>query len=105
MSERVYMLLDIAEGKTARAIEILRANTGVVLADSLEGRPDVIVMVEAANRQKLAELVMPVLGAVDDITEDVHFLLARGEKQGRRFGSLDLSALKGGIKYGSSSKA
>jgi hypothetical protein len=71
------MLLDIVEGKCARAVQLLRNRVGVVITDTLEGHPDIIVMVEASDRQRLAELMMPVLGSLDGITEDVHLLVTR----------------------------
>jgi hypothetical protein len=77
MSARVYMLLDIVEGKSAHAARVLRAREGVVITDVLEGRPDIIVMVEAPDRQRLAEVMMPVLSSIEDITKDVQLLVAR----------------------------
>ncbi len=86
MSVRVYVLLDIVEGKSEYVVQMLRSRTGVVLVDSLEGRPDVIVVVEAPNRQGLAEALMPVIGCVDGITEDLRLLVTPDEslRNGRK---------------------
>ena len=80
MSARVYLLLDIVEGKSAYAIQTVQSKAGVLITDILEGRPDIIVMVEAPNRKRLAELVMPVLSSLDGIVNDVHLLVAQQEK-------------------------
>lgn len=77
MSARVYMLLDILEGKSADAMQILQTVDGVVAADRLEGHPNILVIIEAADRQGLVELMMPVLDSLDRITEDVHLLVNR----------------------------
>ncbi len=77
MSARAYMLLDILEEKSGDAVQTLKHITGVTLADTLEGHPNILVMLEAANRQKLVELMMPVLNAIDRITEDLHLLVNR----------------------------
>ncbi len=71
------MLLDILEGKSAYAIQTLRNAEGVVAADVLAGHPDIIVIVEAPDRQKLVELLMPVLRSLENITEDLHLLMNR----------------------------
>ncbi len=80
MNARVYMLLDILEGKAAQAMQILKTIAGIVIADTLEGHPNVLVVIEAADRQKLVELIMPVLDSVERITEDVHLLMNRENK-------------------------
>ena len=77
MSVRAYVLLDIVDGNSRYALHKLRGNSGVVLADRLDGAHDVIVMVEAPDRQKLAEIIMPVIGCVDNITEDLHLLVTQ----------------------------
>ena len=76
MSSRVYILLDILEDKYVYAQQILNKITGVVIADTLEGHPNTMVIMEAPDRQKLVELMMPVLGSVDHVTEDLHLLVS-----------------------------
>ena len=79
MSTRVYILLDILEEEFPYAIQTLQNAEGVMAADSLEGHPNILVIIEAPDRQKLAELMMPVLRALGHITEDLHLLTTRGE--------------------------
>jgi len=85
MSARVYMLLDILDDKYASALQILKTIAGVVIADTLEGHPNTLVMLEAPDRQRLVELMMPVLGSVDHVTEDVHLLVSQADRPKVRF--------------------
>lgn len=80
MSARVYMLLDIREEKHEYALQILQNIGGVIMMDTLEGHPNVIAVVEAPDRQRLVEVIMPVLGSVDRVTEDVHLLVSQGDR-------------------------
>jgi len=74
MSVRVYVLLDIVDGKSEYAIQALRNKTGVVLVDWLEGQWDVITAIEASNRMRLAQLLVQAISSVDTITEDLQLL-------------------------------
>ncbi len=82
MSVRAYVLLDIVEGSSEYAVQMLQSRPGVVLIDCLEGRPDIIVVVEAPDRQSLAEAIMPVISCVDGITEDLQLLVTRDKPPG-----------------------
>ena len=73
---RAYMLPDIADGKPGQVVRVLRDKPGVVMADLLEGPPDVIVVVEASERQKLAEFTIQALASVEAMTEDIQLLRA-----------------------------
>jgi len=77
MSARAYMLLDIVDRSCEYAVQMLRSRAEVILADRLEGYPNVIAMVEAADRQSLAEAIMPVLGCIDGITENLRLLVTQ----------------------------
>ena len=80
MSARAYMLLDIVDMSCEYAVQILRSRAEVIIADRLEGYPNIIAVVEAADRQSLAEAIMPVLGCIDGITEYLHLLVTRDNK-------------------------
>jgi hypothetical protein len=71
------MLLDIVDRNCEYAVQMLRSRAEVILADRLEGYPNMIAMVEAADRKSLAEAIMPVLECIDGITEDLHLLVTR----------------------------
>jgi len=79
VSHRVYILLDIAKGKSAEAVQSLCDRPGVVKADLLEGSPDLLVICEAFNRQKLAKLAVGAIAAVEQVTENVSFLPVRSQ--------------------------
>jgi hypothetical protein len=73
---RAYVLLDIVNGHHDRALHSLKNCAGVVLADRLEGQPDIITIVEAPNRDLLAETTMLVISSVDSITENINILVS-----------------------------
>jgi DNA-binding Lrp family transcriptional regulator len=77
MSARAYLLLDIADGKADQLAKTLRGQPGVMAADILDGRPDIIVLVEAADRLKLAQFMMPVLDSIDRVTNDMRLMVTR----------------------------
>jgi hypothetical protein len=79
------MLLDILEEKYNYALQILQTITGVVVADTLEGHPNTLVIVEAPDRQRLVELMMPVLGSMDHVAEDLRLLVNREDRLKPRF--------------------
>jgi len=80
MSARVYMLLDIVDRSCEYAVQMLRSRAEVILADRLEGYPNIIAMVEASDRQSLAEAIMPVLGCIDGITEGLRLLVTQDDE-------------------------
>ena len=75
MSARAYMLLDIVDRSCEYTVQMLRSRAEVILADRLEGYPNIIAVLEAADRQSLAEAIMPVLECIDGITENLLLLL------------------------------
>ena len=77
MSVRAYMLLDIVDRSCEYAVQMLRSQAEVILADRLEGYPNIITVVEAADRQSLAAAIIPVLDCIDGITEGLHLLVTR----------------------------
>ena len=74
MSVRVYMLVDVSEGKSLQVAKMLHGQRGVVIIDVVEGPPDVILMIEASNRQKLAERTIETMASVECWTENVKLL-------------------------------
>jgi len=80
MSVRAYILLDIVDRSCEYAVQMLRSTAQVILADRLEGYPNIIAMVEATDRQSLAESVMSALDCIDGITENLHLLVTRDDQ-------------------------
>ena len=74
MGDRAYILLDIADGKAKQAIKVLRESPGVLMVDALEGPPDVIIVMEALERQQLAKLAVQALASVETMTDHVSVL-------------------------------
>ena len=74
------MLLDIVDRRCEYAVQMLRSRTEVILADRLEGYPNIIAIVEAADRRSLAEAMMPVLGCIDGITEYLRLLVTQDKE-------------------------
>ena len=74
MNAKVYVLLDVSHGKANQVAQALRAKPGVVAIDLLEGPPDVVLTVEAPNRQKLAEFTVEALTLVESMTEETQLL-------------------------------
>jgi len=72
--DRVYMILDIMEGKHGEAVQNLQATPGVQWVDVLEGQWDVITAIEASNRSRLAQLLVRAISSVETITEDIQLL-------------------------------
>jgi hypothetical protein len=74
MNVQAYVLLRLAKGDPALVAQALRHKPGVLMADPLEGPPDVIVVVEAPERQKLADLTVRALSSVETMIENVRLL-------------------------------
>ena len=83
MSEGVYILIDVTEGKAGQVAETLRGQPGVKMIDLLEGPPDVVVILQARSRQKLAELTNRALALVENITEGIQVLPVQNEQNTR----------------------
>ena len=79
MGDKVYILLDVAQGRSAELARAIRNKPGVVMADTLEGPPDVVVVLESSERMKLANLMMQVLESVQTLVEGIHLLPVRDE--------------------------
>jgi len=74
MGNRVYALLNIAYGKSREVAQALKGKPGVVIAEPLEGPPDVIMIVEATGRRELVHLTIQALDSVETMTEGLRLL-------------------------------
>ena len=75
--DRVYILLDVIDGKPDQVAEKLRHIAGIRIVDVVEGQPDVIVVVEAPDRQRLVEITMRVISSAENMIEDLKLLPVR----------------------------
>lgn len=71
---RVYVLLRTVQDCAGDAVLVLRQNVGVVAVDRIEGPPDIIAVMEAAGRPKLAKAVVKALASVELMTDSVDLL-------------------------------
>ena len=74
MSTRAYVLINSVEGKAPEVLTTLRGKPGIKFMDYLEGPPDIIVILQACTRQKLAELTNHVLYLVESLIENFQVL-------------------------------
>lgn len=68
------MILDITDGKHSEAVRSLQASPGVWRVDALEGQRDVITLIKASNRMRLAKRLVRALASIETITDDLQVL-------------------------------
>jgi len=74
VNERVYVLIDAIEGKSGQVAKMLRGQPGVKMVDLLKGPPDIIVMLQAHSRLKLAELTDRALTSIETMIDNQQLL-------------------------------
>jgi hypothetical protein len=74
MSARAYVLLNVVRGEVVEAVQTLRGRPGVIVADVIEGPPDIVMVIEARGRRRLADLTVEALSSVENITGDLQLL-------------------------------
>ena len=82
MRPRVYVILDVTAGKAGWVAQTLRRQPCVLLADEIEERSHVVLVLEAPSRQKLAESTIKALSSVESATDDVQLLPANNGRCG-----------------------
>jgi hypothetical protein len=80
---RVYVLVDVAGECHEEVASALRCKPGVVMADNVEAQQKVIMVVEAQDRQRLAELTVRALASVETVIEGMHLLPAEDHRTPR----------------------
>jgi hypothetical protein len=71
MSERAYVLINAVKGKVPEMLAMLSKSPGIISADSVDGPPEIIMIVEADDRLKLARLVSNALYSIENMTDDL----------------------------------
>lgn len=84
MNDKVYILLDVIEWQTEQVVEKLKSIAGVRIADLIEGNPNVIALLEAPDRQRLAETLMQVIESVENVIQDLQLLLVYNETRSNK---------------------
>lgn len=74
MSARVYVLLDVMQGELAEVAQTLRGRPGVAMVDVVEGPPDIIMVVEARGRRRLADLTIKAISSIESMTKELKLL-------------------------------
>ncbi len=69
MNDKFYVLLDISDRKVAPVGPVLQETTGVFIADTVAGLPDVVIVMEVPNREQLAKLTNQAIASADTMTE------------------------------------
>lgn len=76
MNARAYILMDTVNDQSEEVVNTLRGMLGIRMADCLEDAHDVVLVVEAPNRRKLAALTMQALALVETMTRDLRIMPA-----------------------------
>ena len=79
MKARTYVLLRTRNVDLEQAVTIVRRQSGVIMADQVEGLADVIFAVQASDRESLAELTEQAISTVEGVTEDIQLLPVKEE--------------------------
>jgi hypothetical protein len=74
---RAYVLLQSLEDNHSEVVKKLRRQAGVVAVDLVEGPPDIVLVIEATDRQQLASVLMNALSSVQDVTEGLELFPTR----------------------------
>ena len=77
MKDKVYILLDVMDGKVEQVVHVLQETPGVLMVDALEGPPDIVVLIEAPEREQLTKWTIDALASVEMLTEQVRLLPTR----------------------------
>jgi hypothetical protein len=77
MCARIYITLDSINHKPEQVLQAVRGRKGVVIADRLDGNPDVLIALEARDRRKLWKLTTETLGHLENIVDEVNVLPVR----------------------------
>ncbi len=71
---RAYVLLSTVEGRSADVVNALLQNRDVLSVDKVEGPPDIVAIIEAPSRTKLASAVVKALSSVEVMVDSVDLL-------------------------------
>ena len=68
---KVYLLLEAVKGKRDNLAATIKGMAGVSAIDILDGRPDLLAVIEAPERQEVAKHLMRLLDVMDGEVEDI----------------------------------
>lgn len=71
---RAYILLHTVQGCSGDVVSTLLKNRHVLAVDKVEGPPDIVAILEASSRTKLAAAVVKALSTVEVMIDGVDLL-------------------------------
>jgi len=71
---RVYVLINVKNGMADRVARALQNHTGVMMVDVVERPPDIVMVVQASNPERLTRLVIEALVPIDHLIEGLQLL-------------------------------
>jgi len=83
MSYKAYVILDSPAEKTAQMIKALKNRPGVVSVDLVDDSNELMMVVEAPQRKKLAKLTIQAISSADHMATVMKLLTTTSVKYGR----------------------
>jgi len=74
MSSKIYLLIDLVYKNGGQVCRGLCSKLGIMAVDVLEGHPDLLVCMEAPERQQAAKYLMDLLNSIDGMINDIQIL-------------------------------
>jgi hypothetical protein len=71
---KAYILIDVADGRANEILAMLQGQPSIAEIECVEGPPDIVMVVEADEAQKLAELTIKALTTVEHLTSSIRCL-------------------------------
>jgi hypothetical protein len=71
---RVYVLINVKTGTAEKVVQSLQNQSGVLLADIVERPPDIIMVVQAVNQERLLKLTLNALLSVENQIDGLQLL-------------------------------
>jgi DNA-binding Lrp family transcriptional regulator len=82
MSDRAYILIDVAPGQTSSVVRALSNITEIKTIDPCWGRPDIIAVAEVLDQDALTQLVLNRLHGIEGVTHtDTHLVYKLADPQ------------------------
>jgi hypothetical protein len=74
MNRKAYILIDAVDGRADEVLAMLQGKPSIAAVDCVEGPPDIVMLVEAEEPQKLAGLTIQALTSVAHLTNSIRCL-------------------------------
>jgi hypothetical protein len=74
MNSKAYILIDVADGRASEVLAMLQRRPSMAAVDGVKGPPDMVMVVEADEAQKLAEVTVKALTPASHLTDSIKCL-------------------------------